>query len=252
MSRAATAVDGSAWRRRPGDLVAAVAGLAVLAVGMVVVDDGTVPAWERDLFEAVNDLPGALYPVLWPFQQLGALFVGPVVAVVAAVTRHARLALAVLAATVAKLVTERLVKAAVTRERPGTSIGPDVEVRGDVHLGGESFVSGHAVLVTALAGLVTPYLPGRWRIVPWVVVVLVAITRVYVGAHNPLDVVCGAGLGLAIAGVLNFLVGVPASHGSSAAGDDAGSGRRHRRREGLGVDHGEPSRAPGVGHVERP
>ena len=39
---------------------------------------------------------------------------------------------------------------------------------------------------------------------------LVAITRVYVGAHNPLDVVCGAALGLVIAGVLNLLVGVPA------------------------------------------
>ena len=49
---------------------------------------------------------------------------------------------------------------------------------------------------------------------PWVVVVLVAITRVYVGAHNPLDVICGAALGLVIAGVLNLLVGVPARHRS--------------------------------------
>jgi membrane-associated phospholipid phosphatase len=197
------------WRRRWGDLVAVAAGVAVLAGGMATVEDGTVPAWERDLFEAINELPGALYPVLWPFQQLGALLVGPVVALVAAATRHLRLALGALMVTGAKLLTERQVKEAVTRERPGTSIDPDINARGDVPLAGESFVSGHAVLVTGLAVIVTPYLRGRWKALPWVVVALVAVTRVYVGAHNPLDVVGGAGLGLAIGALVNLVLGVP-------------------------------------------
>ena len=190
--------------------MAVAGGLAVLAAGMIVVRDSSVPAFEEDVFRAINDLPGALYPLLWPFQQLGAILVGPLVAIVAALARRFKLAVAALAATVAKLVLERVVKAMVTRERPGTSVGPDVELRGDVSAGGESFVSGHAVLIAALAGVVTPYLPRRWRIVVWVVVALVMLTRVYVGAHNPLDVICGAGLGLAIAGVLNLAFGVPA------------------------------------------
>ena len=33
------------------------------------------------------------------------------------------------------------------------------------------------------------------------------VGRVYVGAHNPLDVVCGAALGVAIAGAVNLLTG---------------------------------------------
>ncbi|HEV8163393.1 MAG TPA: hypothetical protein VGR74_02895 [Actinomycetota bacterium] len=33
--------------------------------------------------------------------------------------------------------------------------------------------------------------------------------RVYVGAHNPLDVICGAALGVAIGSGLNLVVGVP-------------------------------------------
>ena len=128
----------------------------------------------------------------------------------AACFRRFRLAAAVLVAMVLKLALERVVKGVVTRERPGTSIGLDIETRGDVSIRGESFVSGHALLVTAVAGLVAPYLPGRWRIVPWVVAAGVLFGRVYVGAHNPLDVVCGAALGIVIASCLNLAFGVPA------------------------------------------
>jgi membrane-associated phospholipid phosphatase len=41
-------------------------------------------------------------------------------------------------------------------------------------------------------------LPGRWRAAPWVIVALDGLARMYVGAHNPLDIVGGAGLGLVV------------------------------------------------------
>jgi membrane-associated phospholipid phosphatase len=197
------------WRGRLA-APAVVIGLLILAIGMVVVRNGNVPAWERSVFHAINDLPGVLYRPLWPFQQLGALAIGPIVALVAVVLRRFRLAAAVVTATVLKLVLERVVKLLASRQRPGTSIGSGVHLRGDVSAAGESFVSGHAVLVTAIAVLVTPYLAGRWKVVPWVIVALVMITRVYVGAHNPLDVLCGAGLGLAIGGAINIVLGARA------------------------------------------
>ena len=210
MSDLGTGTVTPRWVRRTSDAWAVVGGLVVLAAGTVAVRDGAVLGWEADVFDAVNGLPEALYPVLWPFQQIGAVLVGPLAALVAAVLRKWRLAGALVAATVLKLVLERVVKVMVTRERPATSIGGDVELRGDVPTAGESFVSGHAVLVAAIACLVVPYLPRRWRPVPWALVGLVMVGRVYVGAHNPLDVVCGAALGVVIGSALNLVFAVPA------------------------------------------
>src|SRR3954463_1678928 len=195
--------------RRPSDAVTAAIALVVLVLAMLAVRDGTVSDPERAAFRALNDLPAALYPVLWPFQQLGVVLVGPILAIIAFALRHVRLGVALLLATVAKLGLERLVKEIVSRSRPGTSIGRDIHARGTVSLHGPSFVSGHAVLVAALACLIAPYLRGRWRILPWAIVALVMLTRVYVGAHNPLDVIGGAALGLVIGGCLNLIVGVP-------------------------------------------
>jgi undecaprenyl-diphosphatase len=181
-------------------------GLVVLAAGMALVHDGTVGDVERAAFRTVNDLPAVLGPAIWPVLQLGSLLAAPIVALVALLARRRRLAVAVLVVGVAKLGAERLVKAAVSRQRPWTSIGPDIHRYGHVPLRGESFVSGHAMLAAALAVVVTPYLVGRWRVLPGALAVLVALGRVYVGAHAPLDVLCGAAGGVAVGAVVDLLV----------------------------------------------
>jgi membrane-associated phospholipid phosphatase len=194
--------------RRGLDGIVAVAGLAVLVVCGVIAHSGTVSGPERAVFRAINGLPDALSPAMRVAQFLGVLGVGPIVALVALLLRRWRLGLAALLVTGAKLVAERTVWHFVSRSRPGTTI-PDAIVRGNTPTAGEAFVSGHVVLVSGLAWAITPYLRGRWRVLPWLVVVLVAFARLYLGAHSPLDVLGGAALGLMFGVLTNLVVGVP-------------------------------------------
>ncbi len=212
------------FRRRAFDAWMSLGGLLAFSAAAVVAHGGRVGPAERAVFRAVNGLPEWLSPPMVALQYLGTLVVGPLVAVAAAVLRRWRLAGAAAAATVLKLVAERLVKMVVHRQRPGTTV-PGAILRGDVPPRGFAFVSGHVVLVGALAAVVTPYLRGRWKVVPWIVVAAVGFGRVYLGAHDPLDVVGGLGLGFAIGGGLNLALGVPdtptaAGPGQPATGSD--------------------------------
>jgi membrane-associated phospholipid phosphatase len=192
---------------RTGAIVSG-AGLVLLVASGLVARNGRVGSTEESVFRALNELPAWLYRPLWVFQQFGNIVVAvAVVLVIAAVLRNRRLAIAAVAGVVAKLALERVVKSVVERRRPGTSVG-DIIARGEVSLDGLSFVSGHAVITTAFALALTAALPRRWRLVPWVVVALNGLGRIYVGAHNPLDIVGGCGLGMVIGGALYALVAV--------------------------------------------
>jgi membrane-associated phospholipid phosphatase len=206
------------------DVVVIVVSLAVFAVCAVVAADGRVGPVERALFHAVNGLPAWLYRPMLAFQYLGVLAMPLVVAAGALVFRRWRLAGALVLVVPLKLGLERVVKLLVERERPGTTV-PDAILRG-VHPAGLSFVSGHAIITFAIAGLLALALSRRWAVVGFVLASLNAVARVYLGAHNPLDVVGGAAVGLAIAAALDLVLDVARDRGGSRPG------RITPRREG--------------------
>jgi undecaprenyl-diphosphatase len=189
--------------------------LAIAAVGLVVVVGSFAGArrseiapWEQRVFRAVNHLPDWLYWPLWLPMQLGNLVVGTAVGLaVALVRRDARLAIAVVIAMVLKLVIERVLRKRMSgylhiRQRPGTS-EPGAILRGaDVPTSGPSLPSGHVILVAAVATVLATDMPLSWSWLPPLLVLLVMAGRVYVGAHNPLDVTAGLGAGLLAGGLV--------------------------------------------------
>jgi undecaprenyl-diphosphatase len=188
-------------------------GLAIVAASIGAARRPDIPLWETRVFHAVNGLPDWLYWVLWLPMQLGNLVVGTLVGLVCAwVAGEPAVAVGVILAMVLKLVTERIVRREMkayleVRERPGSSHQRSVLRGGDVPSHGASFPSGHVILVAAIACVVAPTLPPAWVWVPFLLTALVMVGRVYVGAHNPLDVTAGLGAGLLLGGVVAAFVG---------------------------------------------
>ena len=191
-------------------LVVGALGAVVLGASVVGARRPELPAAEQRVFRAVNGLPDSLYWPLWVPMQLGNLVVGTAVGLgVALLWRDPGLAVAVICAVALKLVAERLLRRwlqpqLAVRQRPGTS-EPAARLRGDdVPASGPSFPSGHVILVAAVGTVVAAGSSATWSLLPLALMLLVGLGRVYVGAHNPLDVTAGLGAGLLVGALLSI------------------------------------------------
>jgi len=154
-----------------------------------------VSAAEARAFRAVNGLPDALYPPAWVVMQLGAFGAVPAAAAAAWRAGDGELAARLLVGGTGAWAAAKLVKQVVRRPRPADLL-PGIRGRGR-DAAGLGYLSGHAAVAVALGAAALPRLGPAARALTLTAIPLVGLTRLYVGAHLPLDIAGGAALGLA-------------------------------------------------------
>jgi membrane-associated phospholipid phosphatase len=172
-----------------------VAIATLIASGMVARQG--LPRWESRAYRRINDAPDSLAPLAWPPMQAGSLS-APFVVAAATFWRTRRVdpAASFAIAGFAAWLTAKVVKKVVGRGRPfdfdeTTNLRLWTETDGSL-----GFVSGHAAVAFAVAGIARQHGSRPLALGAYGLAVVVCVTRIYVGAHLPLDTVGGAALGV--------------------------------------------------------
>jgi uncharacterized membrane protein YbhN (UPF0104 family)/membrane-associated phospholipid phosphatase len=204
------------FNRHPADLLRLLLAAGLLVLTALPIHADRIGVTETNVFRLINDLPmhAWVWPLVWAVMQLGNLAAVPVMAAIAAATRRWRLAFDLLVAGVTVWILAKVVKGLVTRGRPDDLLD-NVHIYGDP-AGGRGYISGHAAVAVALATVASPYLGRRGRRIAWALAVAVCVSRIWVGAHLPLDVLGGAALGWMAGIIVHLLLGAPGGRPSTA------------------------------------
>jgi glycosyltransferase 2 family protein len=200
------------------------AGTVVMLATAVAAHRNRVSRCEAAAFRAVNGLPDSLYPPAWVIMQLGTLGAAPASAGAAWLAGDRELAGRLLAGGTATWALSKLVKRVVRRPRPAMLL-PDTRRRGP-DAAGLGYLSGHAGVAVVLGAAALPHLGPAARVLTLAAIPAVGLTRVYVGAHLPLDIAGGAALGLAIDAALALGTRTGGARCREAAGRHLGGRRR--------------------------
>jgi undecaprenyl-diphosphatase len=152
--------------------------------------------WEHAVSRHVNGLPEGLHRPVWLVMQAGTLG-APILAGAAAMAAgQPALARRLAGSGLSAYLLAKGVKRTVRRGRPA-DLTAGIRIRGRP-ASGDGYVSGHAAVSMALAAEAALMLDARARPLPYIAASVVAVARLYVGAHLPMDALGGAALGWAI------------------------------------------------------
>ena len=184
-------------------------GVALFGASALLVKAGAT-SWDARLFRVLNEVPPAAASVLTPLSHL-FLPVGIIavclLAIVYVVARN-RGVLPVAAGAAAAgtaWVLANLAKVIADRPRPYDVMAEVVLRQQPAH--GTSFPSSHTAVVLAIAIALVPFLARPLAAAGIAYAALVGWSRVYLGVHYPLDVLAGAGIGMAAGGVIVLALG---------------------------------------------
>lgn len=152
----------------------------------------TISSLEESIFLVVYNLPDWLNPLFYLITQLGSIYLFFLLIAFYAFRKHRHVVIRLLMSGTLAYLLAGFAKGLVGRERP-------VELLSDVvaldFFQGPGFPSGHVALAVALALTLGHILPRKYHWIPIAWIVGVALSRMYLGVHLPLDLVGGFAIG---------------------------------------------------------
>ncbi|HLB66611.1 MAG TPA: phosphatase PAP2 family protein [Candidatus Saccharimonadales bacterium] len=178
--------------------------LLVFGLSAIVAIKHTSPSFEKSIFDFIYGWSDILKPFFWTITQLGGTWVLLAGIGIFYWQKKKNLALKLFIGGMLTYSTVQIAKVLIDRPRPYLLFSEVISR--DSLVAGLGFPSGHTALITFFGIILQPYLHKRWRWTTWVVIVLVAISRIYLGVHAPLDVIGGFALGAIVAYTVRYLL----------------------------------------------
>lgn len=183
---------------------AIVLGLVVFILAALGARRGVMLPWEIRLFNHIFGWPDYLRWLFLAFTQFGSASAIGVAVLVSFIAGYRQLTWRLFLTESFAYVLVITAKEFIVRARPYILLN-GIHER-ELFVSGSGFPSGHTAVATALALTIAPHLPKSWRWLPFAWILLVGLSRVYLGVHAPLDIVGGFGIGLMVAAALHFMV----------------------------------------------
>jgi undecaprenyl-diphosphatase len=182
-----TSIEAACRRFTPAAAALALAGSAIAA-------RRGVHSWEVSTFRAINRMPDGIAHAMWVPMQAGALGAPLGLAAFQAIRGHRAKAARTAVTGFAAWAIAKGVKKAIARDRP-SAVVEETKRRVGAADHGLGYPSGHAaVSITVACGIAAGSDP-RVGAAGAGLAAVVGVTRIYSGAHLPLDVIGGWALG---------------------------------------------------------
>lgn len=179
------------------------AAFVLVIVAALAVNNPRLSGVEGQLTLWIYNWPIFLYWPMTLITQLGSAWFALLVVIFLALIHKYRLGIRLLLATGLAYLLAELLKIAVHRPRPFLSIHGIVSRESLTHSYG--FPSGHTAVITTLVFTLWPYLKAPYRYLAVALLLLVPLSRLYLGVHSPLDVAGGFCVGIIAATSIQFI-----------------------------------------------
>jgi membrane-associated phospholipid phosphatase len=182
-----------------------VVAIIIFIPTLVIARKHQLSGFQLHIFRDLNNLPNAFkYPALILTEGLGAGYPIAICVVIAALYKRYKLAWRYFVAAGTTGVVMLIAKHIAKEPRPAALLHNHLHIRA-VETGLTSYPSGHAAIATSLALTTWLILPKKWRWISVLWILVVAVSRIYVGDHTPDDIAGGFAIALGVICAIRLL-----------------------------------------------